>query len=81
MKKTSQPKAKAKASKPETKSAKAKASAPAPVAAQEKIRSNALATFRLPVELKEALINHAFTAGYGGNASKALCAILGKALG
>jgi hypothetical protein len=82
MKKTSQPKAKAKASKPATKPAtrKAKASAPAPVAVMEKSRADSLTTFRLPAELKEALVSHAFSAGYDGNMSRALVSILRQAL-
>lgn len=86
MKKTSANRKAAKAAKPatkpSTKAAKVKASVAAPVVTiQQKERKDSLTTFRLPADLKEALISHAFSGGYDGNMSRALCAILRQALG
>lgn len=86
MKKTSPTRKAAKAVKPATKPAPAKAKAKTSVAAptvtiQQKERKDSLTTFRLPADLKEALISHAFSGGYDGNMSRAMVAILRQALG
>lgn len=77
MKKTSANRKAAKAAKPTTKpQPKVAKAAPAPV----KVKKAESTTFRLPSDLKEALISHAFSAGYDGNMSLALCSILRNAL-
>jgi hypothetical protein len=73
MKKTSANRKAAKAAKPATKSAPA-------VTIQQKERKDSLTTFRLPSDLKEALMSHSFS-GYDGNMSRAMVAILRQALG
>jgi hypothetical protein len=86
MKKTSPTRKAAKAAKPVTKPAPAKAKAKTSVAApvvviHQKVRREVSSTFRLPADLKEALISHSFSAGYNGNMSAALCSILRQTLG